>query len=297
MITHKYNYNLSIWFKLNKNLLITVCLLFIYFFIFTIVLNDLNMLLYIFPLALFIALIRLTWDHSNQILSSVIFFLTLFLAISIFNSSFRTKNQRELSLLYNRYQMKRIHDAPEMKISNLDSHLNVKNSYNFFFVETNYQRVELSTKELCAIESAAKNNPNAQVHILSIRARMGNFSFLLHKYPNLLYQKFMPFKLFNNSPLMDWYLRGDVFRSKYMISHLTDAARFVEISIKGIYEVMIDILKKLIKVHVTVEIRRSLFRSGHDYAQEFSKFNQNLRHRLLVRRRSLAWSRCVTISR
>ncbi len=214
--------NFFMWFKINKNILVTLCLMLIYFFVFTIVLNDLNALFYIFPISLLAILAKLTWNVNNQILSSVILFVVLFMTVTMFNCSYRTKTQRDLHLLYNLYQMKRISSVPVMNIT----YQTPTTRYNMFFIETNYKRAELTTRELCAVESAARNNPNANVYLLSIRASLGSFSALTDRYPNLSLQKFMPFDLFNNTPLLNWFNEGHVFKSKYTISHLTDAARF-----------------------------------------------------------------------
>ena len=67
--------------------------------------------------------------------------------------------------------------------------------YNIFFLETNYTRWEFSTKQLCAIESAAKTNPNAKIFVFSIKAEFYKYKInLTENYLNLFWVKFEPFE-------------------------------------------------------------------------------------------------------
>ena len=69
--------------------------------------------------------------------------------------------------------------------------------YNIFFIETNPDRILFTTKQLCAIESAAKNNPNGNVYVLSIKA-IQNEQFINLKsfYSNIKFMKFVPNEIF-----------------------------------------------------------------------------------------------------
>jgi lactosylceramide 4-alpha-galactosyltransferase len=53
-----------------------------------------------------------------------------------------------------------------------------------------------------------------------------DYSFLLDQYPNLHIIQTSPAELFNNTPLMAWYEKGELFKSNYTISHLSDAGRY-----------------------------------------------------------------------
>jgi lactosylceramide 4-alpha-galactosyltransferase len=96
---------------------------------------------------------------------------------------------------------------------------------NFFFIESDQHRLFLTTKQLCAIESAARNNPNAQVQIYTLRAGMGNFSFLLDHYSNLNLIKTTAIDFFRDTPLFEWYLNSSVAKPDFEIEHVSDAMR------------------------------------------------------------------------
>lgn len=98
--------------------------------------------------------------------------------------------------------------------------------YSIFFFESNYEREELTTKEMCAIESAAKNNPNALVQLHTYSATLGEKAEALLKiYENLKVIRFEPEKIFNETHMFEWWSNKDVFKSKFTFSHLTDAFR------------------------------------------------------------------------
>jgi hypothetical protein len=105
--------------------------------------------------------------------------------------------------------------------------------YKIHFIETNERRTELTTKQLCAIESAARNNPNAAVIIHSLTARAGAFSFVFDAYPNLVLKELNIIELFTNTPLQKWLKHSNVSRSEHAIAHLSDAARLVILSNQG----------------------------------------------------------------
>jgi hypothetical protein len=82
------------------------------------------------------------------------------------------------------------------KLDNVSISSNL-NKYNIFFVETNPETKIFTTKQLCAIESAAKNNPNANIYVLSIKALLNEqMNGLKLIYPNIKFIKFLPTELF-----------------------------------------------------------------------------------------------------
>ena len=95
---------------------------------------------------------------------------------------------------------------------------------NIFFVETNTQHEFFTSKQQCAIESAAFHNPNLNVYVYSLNADFENKK-IFDYYTNIFLYKFIPKEIFANTPLWDWWLSGKVFNSTYMIAHLSDAAR------------------------------------------------------------------------
>ena len=104
--------------------------------------------------------------------------------------------------------------------------LTTTSQYNIFFLETNYNRSEFGTKELCAIESAAKTNPKAKIFVFLIKAEFSQYKInFTENYPNLIWVKFDPLELFRDTPLFTWWQNGDWSSSPYITLHLSDAAR------------------------------------------------------------------------
>jgi hypothetical protein len=97
-------------------------------------------------------------------------------------------------------------------------------AYNIFFLETSDTRQFFSARQLCAIESAAFNNQNSVVHVLSLKAQLDPDSLqLFSKYLNINWLKLD--QVFNATPLLDWWKSSQVLKSGYKVAHLSDASR------------------------------------------------------------------------
>lgn len=109
---------------------------------------------------------------------------------------------------------------------NIEIHSKAIYKYSIFFLESNYLRKELTTKEMCAIESAAKTNPKALVQVHTFSAKLNNNAKKLQKiYPNIQVIEFKPEKVFNDTPILEWWNKGAVLKSPFCYSHLSDAFR------------------------------------------------------------------------
>jgi lactosylceramide 4-alpha-galactosyltransferase len=108
--------------------------------------------------------------------------------------------------------------------SNIRSKI-INTDYNILFIETNRNQTALTPRQLCAIESAAYRNPNANVVLYTLFSKKGNYSFLLDHYPGLSIQMISPSELFNNTPLAEWYKKGSVLKSDSVVAHISDAGR------------------------------------------------------------------------
>ncbi len=137
-----------------------------------------------------------------------ILFITFFVVVMISTHSYYTKTMYEIA-----------------NVSKLRNKTSFEGEYTIHFVETNKFRSAFTTKQLCAVESAARNNPNAAVIIHSLKAREGEFSFLFDSYPNLFLNEMNLEELFNQTPLLEWHKRGEINKSEFGISHLSDATR------------------------------------------------------------------------
>jgi lactosylceramide 4-alpha-galactosyltransferase len=100
-------------------------------------------------------------------------------------------------------------------------------SNNIIFIETNAQRIFLTFKQTCSLESAAKNNPDLNILIFSISAKIKHENILTKIYPNIKYYSLNLDELFNNSYLHYWWFSGVlVTEPHFRSSHLLDALRY-----------------------------------------------------------------------
>ena len=168
-----------------------------------------------------LVILGLVWNKTTNRLH---FFSLAIMGIFLFICSFDFKNEN-----FNRGKNSECitplnHDHEYLQ------HLTTSRSYNVFFLETNNERTEFSTKQLCSIESATKANPNAQVFVMSDKARFNlNEANLCEKYSNLIQVKLNLVELFRDTPLLDWWSSRKVFKTKsfkFKTSHISDAARF-----------------------------------------------------------------------
>ncbi|XP_055593862.1 lactosylceramide 4-alpha-galactosyltransferase-like [Uranotaenia lowii] len=107
---------------------------------------------------------------------------------------------------------------------------------NIFFHETSCSSdgvIKLNARQACAIESAARTNPNWKVFAL-FAAPVGfrNKTELplldaLHHYSNINLRFVNLTTYARDTPLAEWMQSGEIFRSKYMNSHLSDIMRYL----------------------------------------------------------------------
>ncbi|XP_058824632.1 lactosylceramide 4-alpha-galactosyltransferase [Topomyia yanbarensis] len=110
------------------------------------------------------------------------------------------------------------------------------NGNNIFFHETSCSEngvIGLNARQACAVESAARMNPTRQTFVL-FAAPVGfrNKSSLplmdaLLSYPNVELRFVNLTTYAQDTPLKDWMQSGEIFRSKYMNSHLSDVMRYL----------------------------------------------------------------------
>lgn len=75
--------------------------------------------------------------------------------------------------------------------------------FNIFFVETNPNRSKFTLREICAIESAALNHPEAKVYVYSLNALLDRN--LISTYKNIKFVLTTPEKIFKKSPMEPWW--------------------------------------------------------------------------------------------
>lgn len=115
---------------------------------------------------------------------------------------------------------------------------------DIFFHETSCfgdDGLVLNTRQACAVESAAKMNPNLNVYLLFVSdARISNHSreFFDHlmSYPNVKIRHIQPEKYVKNTPLDTWYASGMLKKSRWPKSHMSDILRYLTLwKYGGIY--------------------------------------------------------------
>lgn len=106
-------------------------------------------------------------------------------------------------------------------------------------------------RQACAIESAALWNPNRDVFILFTTpvglAKNSTPAIVeaLQSYPNIFFRNIDLWTYPMNTSCDDWFLTGQLFRSKYLNTHMSDFLRFITLSkFAGIYLDMDVIVQK-----------------------------------------------------
>ena len=100
---------------------------------------------------------------------------------------------------------------------------------NIIFTETNSTRERMSFRELCAIESAAKHNPQSKILVFSIKATIHD-SEIFKKHKNIKFKLINLNETFNNTVLHEFWFKNKLSAAIYPIfrvSHLSDALRFL----------------------------------------------------------------------
>uniref|UniRef100_A0A182QPW0 Alpha 1,4-glycosyltransferase domain-containing protein n=1 Tax=Anopheles farauti TaxID=69004 RepID=A0A182QPW0_9DIPT len=107
---------------------------------------------------------------------------------------------------------------------------------NVFFHETSCSKdgiIRLNARQACAIESAARANPEWNVYVLfaapvGFRNRTAQpIIEALLEYRNV-HLRFVNLTTYaNETPLEEWMQNGEIFRSLYMNSHLSDVMRYL----------------------------------------------------------------------
>lgn len=115
---------------------------------------------------------------------------------------------------------------------------------NIFFHETSCSDengLVLNARQACAVESAAKMNPNMNVYLLFLSAaKISNQSKRLFNqlksYPNVRIRHIYPLEYVKNTPLESWYKSGELKRSYWPTSHMSDILRYLTLwKYGGIY--------------------------------------------------------------
>ena len=101
--------------------------------------------------------------------------------------------------------------------------------FNIFLIETNRypDRSIFDFKQLCSVESAAFNNPNALIHFYTLHSSAQLNKDILNKYENIKTIHFTVDQEFQNTSFADWWSKNQelVLKSKFGMVHVSDALR------------------------------------------------------------------------
>ncbi|XP_076170548.1 lactosylceramide 4-alpha-galactosyltransferase isoform X2 [Ptiloglossa arizonensis] len=115
---------------------------------------------------------------------------------------------------------------------------------NIFFHETSCfddNSLTLNVRQACAVESAAKMNPNTNVYLFfvsvsKINDRSKEIFNRLQTYPNIKIRRIYPEKYVKNTPLELWYKSSVLRKSRWPRSHMSDILRYLTLwKYGGIY--------------------------------------------------------------
>lgn len=145
----------------------------------------------------------------------------------------------------------------------------VRGKKNIIFIETRCaikpNEIEdsgllLTKRQACAIESAAKMNPDASVHLLFTCSINGGMSASpgyvkeVFRYPNVKIWKLDVPGFLEGTSLQDWDFKGHLERSKWPVEHSSDVLRYVSLLKYGGTYLDLDVI-----------IRKSLDALGTNY--------------------------------
>lgn len=161
-----------------------------------------------------------------------IIFLVLISLVILYNINvlenvnlFSSKSQKHLIACYfeNKYPN---------SLLELDPKEVTKNS--IFFIETSCNHkhgINLNLRQGCAIESAAKLNPNLKIFVIFVAPsyinHISDVTNQLKTYKNVNLRHINFVKYANNTPLQDFVISNTIFTSHWPVSHSSDLLRFL----------------------------------------------------------------------
>ena len=117
-----------------------------------------------------------------------------------------------------------------------DSQLLGPNNHRIYFHETS-GRSRLTLRQSCAVESAAKENPERPIQLIMQTKRSsidkyGTWLAVLAHYPNVAVVLINETEYFQNTPLEEWYRKGEWRQSPHKLEHFSDYIRMLT-NLKG----------------------------------------------------------------
>lgn len=181
-------------------------------------------------------------------LVSLILVLLMFLYnLNFLNSVniFLNKSQKHLITCY-------FKDDTQNSLLVFDPNEVTKNSIFFFETSCTHEYgINLNLRQGCAVESAAKLNPNLKIFVLFLASNIVNnksdviTKLLTYSNINLRYLNFVKYAL--DTPLHDFVTSNAIFKSYWPVSHTSDLLRYLTLwKFGGTYLDLDVVLMKLI---------------------------------------------------
>lgn len=149
---------------------------------------------------------------------------------------------------------------------------------NIFLLETS-GRKSIDSREACAIESAARQNPEWTVFYLSLEDTTCRYmDKLTSRIHNVQHRTSSPEKIFRDTIMSDWYLSGIWTTSPYKVMHLSDALRLVLLWKYGGVYVDLDVVVLGSFDEVRNSVCRELFPDVGNAVMAFDKGHPFLLH-------------------
>lgn len=149
---------------------------------------------------------------------------------------------------------------------------------NIFLLETS-GRKSIDSRVACAIESAARQNPEWTVFYLSLEDTTCRYmDQLTSRIPNIQHRRCNLVEIFNDTILFDWYLSGVWSTSPYKVMHLSDALRLVLLWKYGGVYVDLDVVVLGSFDGVRNSVCRELFPDVGNAVMAFEKGHSFLLH-------------------
>ncbi|XP_065342174.1 lactosylceramide 4-alpha-galactosyltransferase-like [Cloeon dipterum] len=109
----------------------------------------------------------------------------------------------------------------------------------YYMIDSSRQGVVYG-RQACAVESLAKNNPDADVYLLvlypprDLRVQTNEqLDMVKRRYPNIQMLSVKMEKLIEGSILEEWYARGELNKSSYPVEHTSDLIRVLVVQRYG----------------------------------------------------------------
>lgn len=186
-------------------------------------------------ITIFVRIISSNKARKRIIVFGIIFTIIIFYVNHAFVEQ-RKRKTRFLKDCFHNALQPNIEALPEVGVVQTPT-----GKHNAFFLETSCatpaSTINLNARQLCAVESAAKNSPNWNVYVLfaanvgflndtsSLEYKM--LDAVLSSYANIKFLRLNITHYADGTPLSDWMREGKMFDSDYINSHLSDVLRYL----------------------------------------------------------------------